>query len=180
MASVTTNLTALMLEDDPLTSDLSAALMNRADISVTSVSDSDAALQHFEQINLVKTSLDVFITDGQHPGLPGLHLIRKIRDFPDKMTMQGGLRLRHVPIVTWSASLLDHSKITAIDPSIVCVDKPSRFEVLLKAIDNAVRNYRDKILGDLHYMGVGVQFTGGRFTLVQCYSLPPEKRFESK
>lgn len=179
MSSVTANLIALMLEDEPDLISSLVELLSLADISVTGVRDSDAALRHFDQINIGKTPLDIFITDGNHPGMRGPRLIRKIRDFPDEMTMQGGLRLRHIPIVTFSASI-DHSEIAAIDPSIACVDKPSDAEVLLKAIDTSVRDYRDRILADLHHVGMGVQFTGGRFTLVQCYSLPAGKRFESK
>lgn len=176
---ITGNLNALMVDDDGYHHDFYTPFMADADISLTIVPDSDSALRIFEHLHITKDPLDVFITDISHPGLPGPELIMKIRDLSDDLTMQGGLRLRHIPIVVNSA-FASSDEIARIDPTIPVVMKTHSMEELLKAIDDAVRDFRKRILEDLQHVGIGIRFKGGRYQLYHCYSLRKECGFESR
>ena len=127
--SLTSNVVALMVDDDGYANHMYEEIMSWADIDVTVVPDSDRALRAIEAVNISKGPLDVFITDHSHPGLPGPELIKRIRALPDEMTSCGGLRLRHIPIVVHSASQ-QPDQIKEIDPTIPCLLKPTSIEEL--------------------------------------------------
>lgn len=95
------------------------------------------------------------------------------------MTMQGGLRIRHLPIVVHTASVF-HEEIGSIDASIPILMKPEKDYSFLRAIDTVVRDYRDKILAELHHVGIAVQFQGGKFALCHCYAIDKKIGFETK
>ena len=170
---------AFMVDDDAYGHRMYDRLLEDADVALTCFPDSDQALEALHQVHLAKLPLDVFLTDYTHPGLLGPELIRKVRGLPDEWTMQGGLRIRHIPIIMQSASArLDD--INKIDDTIPVLQKPFRIEDLIGTIDKEVRGYRDRILNDLHHVGFAVTWQGGRMSLCQCYAIDTSKGFETK
>lgn len=173
-----TSVIALMLDDDGHHHGLYPEVFDLFGITLTVVPNSEAAFDALQQIQRFRQPLDVFITDQTHPGIPGPEVIRRIRNLPDDATMFGGLRIRHLPIVVHSASA-DLSRIAEIDRSIICVRKPSRVEDLANAIDLSLRAYHEKVLQDLHYAGLGIQWSAGRFELVRGFTIPVGRPLET-
>lgn len=170
---------AFMVEDEPEIRRMYYRLLEEADITLTCFPDSDTVLNALHQVHLAKWPLDVFLTDNFHPGISGTELIRKVRDLPDEWTMQGGLRIRHIPIIMQSASARPDD-IKKVDAKIPVIQKPFEIEDLVGTIDEAVRGYRDRILNDLHRVGLAITWQGGRMSLCKCYAIDKSKGFETK
>ena len=172
----------LWVDDEPMLLESLTDVLRTADIQVHSVTNGTAALEYLEHVHSLKLPLDIIVTDNLHPGLRGPDLIRHIRDFPDEMTLQGGLRIRHLPIVLFSGSAhIAKQELENMGLDVPVLYKPTRIEELVRAIDEAVREYRERILSDLHNVGVAIQFEGGRFTLRNCYTVEGEGGgYESK
>ena len=170
---------AFMVEDNADLCQMFYRPLEDAGVTLTCFPDSDQVLKALHQVHLAKFPLDVFLTDNFHPGIPGPELIRKVRDLPDEWTMQGGLRIRHIPIIMQTATARPDN-IKEIDDQIPVLLKPFLIEDLVGTIDKAVRGYRDRILNDLHHVGLAVTWQGGRMSLCQCYAIDKSQDFETK
>lgn len=181
-SGVLSRLQALWLDDSDSIWGYFSEAMAIADIDATTVRDSEAALQRIRQICMARGILDVFITDFVHPGIWGAELIARIRSLPDEMTVQGGLRVRHIPIVvfTGQGSEFVDEQIRAVDSSVPIVSKPAKPEDLLRAIDSVIRDYRERILAELHNVGIAIRIEGGRCSLMRCFSLGEKQPIETK
>lgn len=175
----TTQLHALLVEDEPSICAVYQTIFSSFDISLTIVHDGDHALSALSQLYLGGLPLDLLITDHNHRGVRGIDLIRKVCGLPDEWTLRGGLRIRHIPIILQSgvASTLQAEDLRKTVPFL---EKPYKIQELLHTMDRVLRQYREEILQELHYVGLAITWKAGQLRISPCYALDKRKALESK
>ncbi|MBJ6109632.1 response regulator transcription factor [Hymenobacter sp. BT523] len=116
--------TCLVLDDDPLVSDLASSYVARIP-ALTLAGQYADALPAFE--HLARTSVDLLITDIELPELNGLELVRA---------------LRRPPLVIFMTSHPEYALPTYDLDAVDFLVKPLRFERFLRAIDKALLHLR--------------------------------------
>lgn len=118
----------------------------RPDIDAVFVADGDQAVAAIRSLHAEERHLDVLVTDYAHPpGPDGAELVRWIRALPDDFTMGGGTKINRLPVVVQSGNrFADNAK--QVDPDVIVVRKPYKFDTLVAAMDAAVRASRERNL----------------------------------
>lgn len=173
MVTMNIRLKALVVDDSDSTQHFIADQLSKADIDSTLAGCNDDAFEFLDKIIASKAQLDVITTDIVREGGYGTDFVVRIRNLPDEITIEGGLRLRHIPIVVLTGMGYDVAKIEIpkIDSRIPILRKDSLQEFeLIQAVDEAICSYRNEVLSGLQRIGLAFVWHGGRFQVVNAYA----------
>lgn len=178
-----TNKIKILLVDDDQQYYLDALISMGADLEVFCAKNNSEALDKIDAIAKLHISLNMIITDifrDDDYGY-GTHLIKRIRNLPDDITVSGGLRVKHLPIIVISGWADKYkNEILELDPNIPIIEKPAHLEELYKIIVQSINDYRHKVLSDLEHIGLALVWQDGYFRAINAYSLPEEKQIDTK
>lgn len=177
-------LKGLSVDDEEPIRRLIAAALGNVDIDVSVAIQNAEAIRVLQQIATFHLELDIITTDiVREYQTSGIDLVRRIRNLPDEVTKAGGLRLRHTPIVVISGNA-DRpefiNELTEIDRDIPRLMKPFNIEELIKTVDDAVCDYRSKVLEELHHIGMAFVWQDGQYNVVNAFALRPSSDIENK
>lgn len=173
----------ILLVDDIQQYYLDILIDEGADLEVFWVKNNTEALDKIKAITKLHSSFNIIITDivrnDDHGN--GIELIKRIRNLHDDITVSGGLRVKHFPIIVISGNLQSYIKeLVELDPNIRALYKPPHFEEVYKIIVQSINDYRHKVLSDLEHIGLALIWQDGYFRTINAYSLPEEKQVETK
>lgn len=179
------SLKALVVDDDRLTRRLLYWAFQNADIRMMEAEVNEEAFKIINEIAASNLELDVITTDlSRPPSLStgeGIDFIRKIRASHDEITLAGGLRLKHVPIIvmTGTDDVAAVREIPKIDANIPIFEKPFDEDEIVKKINELVRKYRNEILSGLQRVGMALVWSGGTYQVLDAYAQIPSSPVET-
>ena len=164
-------------EDAPETSNYSN-LLRHFEVLPVPMGGHDAALNRVKVLVEQRGLLDAFLVVDTLEKPVAQRFVQTLRGLPDGMVVQGGRRLRHLPLVVVSDilhpdGLPTHLRNTPIFPVLTPID------AVINAVDNALREYRTNILAEFRRVGLGFQFVAGGAQICGTFSPRNHKEAET-
>lgn len=164
-----------MLEDSPVWVELVERILNDADIRVTPAFADSQAKSALLAAAQVGAPVDLVLSDIRHPEVGGIEFLRWMRSLSGDVIVRHGLRACKLPLVFISASISQsemHEAFTSLEVSDVLFKSNLEPTELLRAIDQALTSYRQKILTEFQNLGMAIMYEGGRYALTEAYAAP--------
>lgn len=161
----------LSIDDNRLLMRVFKEVFIRNNISLADFDNDNSAIEYIHKSTSYDFPIDCITTDLMHLDMGGMGFIRYIRNLPNDVFFKCGLRIKHTPIVVFSA-VLDSEKIgfiDKIDKDIIKIQKPAKIDGFLSAIDNVIKKYRSNIIEELNYIGLSITWNGMRFVVNPCF-----------
>lgn len=125
----------LLIDDDPLQTNMMAAMLNGSAITAVACNHPDELFIHLQQ-----QAFDIIITDIQMPAMDGIELIRNIRKVPGAA---------EIPVVAITARSDMNTEKLSEHGFALCIHKPFAGKELLRGVSDVLKR-STAVLEDMH------------------------------
>jgi DNA-binding response OmpR family regulator len=173
MLTPNNRLHALIVDTEPDMAEIIGNWLGLADIKVTFAESFDQARAVINNLIIEKVPLNFITTGLLMAPAPwgGLDLIKYIRNLPDEVVIDGGFRLRHLPIAIVTACQHLRDYVASIDPDISYMEKPLGPDEFFAGVGETLRKYRHNLLQDCQRAGLAFFWKEGKFRVAQAINV---------